>query len=79
MNSFKTRNDFNPLKPHGGWLSAARRLFWNSCSLFQKNYIVHSSENTQKKDGGLDRPVSNNNFSSVTPNELATKARESIL
>ena len=38
-----------------------------------------SSENIQKKDGGPDWSVSNNQLSSVTPNELAIKIRETIL
>ena len=37
-----------------------------------------SSESIQK-DVGPDCTVLNNKFSSVTPNELAMKARESIL
>ena len=36
-----------------------------------------SSENIQKKEGGPDRSVSDNQFSSVTLNELAMKARKS--
>ena len=35
-----------------------------------------SSENIQKKDGGPDRSVSDNQSSSVTLNELAMKARK---
>ena len=35
-----------------------------------------SSENIQKKEGGLDRSVSDNQSSSVTLNELAIKARK---
>ena len=35
-----------------------------------------SSENIQKKEGGPDRPVSDNKSSSVTLNELAMKARK---
>ena len=35
-----------------------------------------SSENIQKKEGGPDRSVSDNQSSSVTLNELATKARK---
>ena len=34
------------------------------------------SENIQKKEGGSDRSVSNNQSSSVTLNELAMKARK---
>ena len=34
-----------------------------------------SSENIQKKEGGPDRPVSNNKFSLVTPNTLSTKVK----
>ena len=34
-----------------------------------------SSENVQKKEGGQDRSVSDNQSSSVTLNELAMKAR----
>ena len=37
------------------------------------------SENIRSKEDVSDRSVSNNKFSSVTLNELATKARESIL
>ena len=36
-----------------------------------------SSENIQKKERGPDRSVSDNKYSSVTPNELAIKARKS--
>ena len=36
-----------------------------------------SSENSQKKEGGLDRSVLENQSSSVTLNELAMKARKS--
>ena len=39
---------------------------------------VKSSQNIQKKECGSDCTVSNNKFSSVTLNELAMKARESI-
>ena len=39
---------------------------------------VKSSQNSQKKECGSDCTVSNNKFSSVTLNELAMKARESI-
>ena len=35
-----------------------------------------SSENIQKKEGGPDSTVSNNQFSSVTLNELAMNARD---
>ena len=35
-----------------------------------------SSENIQKKEGGPDRSVSDNQSSSVSLNELAMKARE---
>ena len=35
-----------------------------------------SSENIQKKEGGPDRSVSDNQFSSVTLNELTMKARK---
>ena len=35
-----------------------------------------SSENIQKKEGGPDRSVSDSQSSSVTLNELATKARK---
>ena len=35
-----------------------------------------SSENIQKKEGGPDRSVSDNQFPPVTLNELATKARK---
>ena len=37
------------------------------------------SENIQKKEVGPDCTVSNNKFSSVALNELAMKAKESIL
>ena len=36
-----------------------------------------SSENIQKKEGGPDRSVSDNNYSSVTLNKVAMKARKS--
>ena len=35
-----------------------------------------SNENIQKKEGGLDRSVSDNQSSSVTLNELVMKARK---
>ena len=38
-----------------------------------------SSENIQKKEGGPDRSVSDNQCSSVTLNELAMKARKNII
>ena len=38
-----------------------------------------SSENIQKKEGGPDSTVSNNQFSSVTLNELAKNARKIII
>ena len=38
---------------------------------------LKSSENTQKKEGGPDRSVSDNQSSSVMLNELAMKARKS--
>ena len=38
-----------------------------------------SSENMQKKDSGSDRSVSDNQSSSVTLNELAMKARKTIM
>ena len=44
-----------------------------------KRSLLKSNENTQGKEGGPNRCVSNDQFSPVTPNELATKAREGIL
>ena len=44
-----------------------------------KNIIMSSfksSRDIQKKEGGPDRPVSDNQSSSVTLNELAKKARK---
>ena len=38
-----------------------------------------SSANIQKTEGGSDRSVPNNKFSSVTLNEVALEARQSIL
>ena len=38
-----------------------------------------SRENIRKKEGGSDRPVLNNKFSSVTLNELAMKSRENAV
>ena len=46
---------------------------------FNKNIKMSSfksSENIQKKEGGPDRSVSDNQSSSVTLNELAMKARK---
>ena len=37
-----------------------------------------SSENIQKREGGSDRSVSDNQSSSVTLNELAMKARKKL-
>ena len=42
----------------------------------QKMSSFKSSENIQKKDGGPDRSVSDNQSSSVTLNKLAMKARK---
>ena len=44
-----------------------------------KKSSFKSSENIQKKEDGPDRSVSNNQFSSVTLNKRAIKARENIL
>ena len=49
------------------------------CLVSNKNIKMSSfksSENIQKKDGGPDRSVSDNQSSSVTLNELAMKARK---
>ena len=45
--------------------------------LFFLDKVPKASENIRKKDGGPDRPVSNNRFSSVALKKLAMKARES--
>ena len=42
----------------------------------KKTSSFKSSENIQKKEGGPDRSVSDNQSSSVTLNELAVKARK---
>ena len=50
-----------------------------SCSDTNKNMKMSSfksSENIQKKEGGPDRSVLDNQSSSVTLNELAMKARK---
>ena len=44
------------------------------CKKFKSSF--KSSENIQKKEGGPDRSVSDNQSSSVTLNELAMKARK---
>ena len=49
-------------------------LLWHSLSLPYNTF--KSSENIQKKEGGPDRSVSDNQSSSVTLNELAKKARK---
>ena len=41
-----------------------------------KNIKMSSFRSTQKKEGGPDRSVSDNQFFSVTLNELAMKARK---
>ena len=52
-------------------------IFQNDCSNENiKKSSFKSSENIQKKKGGPDRSVSDNQSSSVTLNELATKARK---
>ena len=51
----------------------------NECFETNKNIKMSSfksSENIQKKNGGPDRSVSDNQSSSVTLNELALKARK---
>ena len=52
-----------------------------SCVLYKniKVSCFKSSENIKMKTSGSHCTVSNNKFSSVTLNELAMKARESIL
>ena len=53
-----------------------------SCSTTNKNINMSSfksSENIQKKEGGPDRSVSDNQSSSVTLNELAMKARKNTV
>ena len=66
-------------------MSGVKRFF---CDIFeqmflqikiQNNKLFYSSENIQKKKGVPDRSVSNNRFSSVTINELATIVRDVIL
>ena len=44
-----------------------------------KKSSFKSSENIQKKKGGLDRSVSDNQSSSVTLNELTIKARKNTV
>ena len=57
----------------------------NACDIYTKRYCSYknikissfkSSKNIQKKEGGPDRSVSDNQYSSVTLNELAMKARK---
>ena len=45
----------------------------------KKKSSFMSSENIQKKEGGPDRSVSDNQSSSVTLNELAMKARKNTV
>ena len=52
---------------------------WISPNKNIKVISFNSFENIQKKEDGPDCTVSNNEFSSVTLNELTVKARESIL
>ena len=47
--------------------------------VIKKMNSFESNENIQKKEDEPDRSVSNNQFSSVTLNEPAMKARECIL
>ena len=54
-------------------------LFLSVLGMANKNIKMSSfksSENIQKKEGGPDRSVSDNQSSSVTLNELAMKARK---
>ena len=53
-------------------------LIWQQTSLNKniKMSSFKSSENIQKKEGGPDRSVSDNQSSSMTLNELAMKARK---
>ena len=41
--------------------------------------VFKSSESIQKKEGGPDRSVSDNQSSSVTLNELTMKARKTVI
>ena len=57
-------------------------MLWQYLIPVEKHAFVipfKSSEDIQKKEDGPDRPVFNKKISSVTLNELAIKARESIL
>ena len=47
-----------------------------TCNKTIKMSSFKSSKNIQKKEGGPDKSVSDNQFSSVTLNELAMKARK---
>ena len=57
-------------------MSAAPKLALAPTNKNIKISSFKSSENIQKKEGGPDRSVSNNQSSSVTLNELAMKARK---
>ena len=50
--------------------------FTCSENIQRKAGVFTSSENIQRKEGVPDRSVSNNQFSSVTLNELAIKTRD---
>ena len=57
-------------------------LFGTCLSITYKNIKMssfESSEHIQKKEGGPDRSVSDNQSSSVTLNELAMKARKNTV
>ena len=63
-----------------GWFSVQNlksATVQNLKKSIMKQNIKMSRENTQKKEGGPDRSVSDNQSSSVTLNELAMKARKS--
>ena len=57
-------------------IHAFKNAFLSSLNKNIKMSSFKSSENIQKKEGGPDRSVSDNQSSSVTLNELAMKARK---
>ena len=63
---------------------ALKHRFWVLVLTLRANKNIKmssfkSGENIQKKEGGPDRPVSDNQSSSVTLNELAMKARKNTV
>ena len=79
--TFFTNRDTNDVQSKSKSQTSLKKRNSSNCYQRDMNENIKmssfkSSENIQKKEGGPDRSVSDNQSSSVTPNELAMKARK---